>query len=367
MNTSLIILILSSFFASLILAILLMPKIIFIATKNKLLDTPDNERKVHKKIITNLGGIGIYISFLVVSLFSSITLMNFMQFGNISFFQKWHYIIISTLTLFITGVKDDLAGLSPSKKILAQAVAAFIVVFFADIRLNSFHGIFGIHELPYFISVIFTIIGIIFVTNSFNLIDGIDGLAGTIASIVLAILSVLFFANNNYNEAILSVSLLGASLGFLFYNMSPARIFMGDTGSLIIGFLIATFCIIFINDIHTDNRIFLYLTGSGGATLLTLALLIIPIFDTFRVFTIRILKGGSPFHADRNHLHHKLLDANFSHHQIVLTFSIVLLVLLAITYSLHFISTAIACIALFSSITVILVGFSIFLKPTKKD
>jgi cellulose synthase/poly-beta-1,6-N-acetylglucosamine synthase-like glycosyltransferase len=85
------------------------------------------------------------------------------------------------------------------------------------------------------------------------------------------------------------------------------------------------------------------------------------------VFTVRILKGGSPFHADRNHLHHKLLDANFSHHQIVHTFSIVFLVLLAITYSLHFISTAIACIALFSSITIILIGFSIFLKSTKKD
>jgi UDP-N-acetylmuramyl pentapeptide phosphotransferase/UDP-N-acetylglucosamine-1-phosphate transferase len=344
-----------------------MPRIIFIATKNRLLDTPDNERKVHKKIITNLGGIGIYISFLVVSLFSSITLMNFTLYGNISFFHKWNYIIISTLTLFITGVKDDLAGLSPSKKIFAQAVAAFIVVYFADIRLNSFHGIFGIHELPYFISVLFSVTGIIFVTNAFNLIDGIDGLAGTIASVILAILSLLFFANRNYNEAILSITLLGASMGFLFYNLSPARIFMGDTGSLIIGFLIATLCIIFINDIHTENRIFVYLTGSGGATLLTLALLIIPIFDTFRVFTIRILKGGSPFHADRNHLHHKLLDANFSHHQIVLTFSIVFLVLLAITYSLHFISTAIACIALFSSITVILIGFSIFLKPTKKD
>ena len=367
MNIFLIILILLSFISSLFLSSLLMPRIIFIATKNRLLDTPDNERKVHKKIITNLGGIGIYISFLVVSLFSSITLMNFTLYGNISFFHKWNYIIISTLTLFITGVKDDLAGLSPSKKIFAQAVAAFIVVYFADIRLNSFHGIFGIHELPYFISVLFSVTGIIFVTNAFNLIDGIDGLAGTIASVILAILSLLFFANRNYNEAILSITLLGASMGFLFYNLSPARIFMGDTGSLIIGFLIATLCIIFINDIHTENRIFVYLTGSGGATLLTLALLIIPIFDTFRVFTIRILKGGSPFHADRNHLHHKLLDANFSHHQIVLTFSIVFLVLLAITYSLHFISTAIACIALFSSITVILIGFSIFLKPTKKD
>jgi len=367
MNIFLIILILLSFISSLFLSSLLMPRIIFIATKNRLLDTPDNERKVHKKIITNLGGIGIYISFLVVSLFSSITLMNFSLYGNISFFHKWNYIIISTLTLFITGVKDDLAGLSPSKKIFAQAVAAFIVVYFADIRLNSFHGIFGIHELPYFISVLFSVTGIIFVTNAFNLIDGIDGLAGTIASVILAILSLLFFANRNYNEAILSITLLGASMGFLFYNLSPARIFMGDTGSLIIGFLIATLCIIFINDIHTENRIFVYLTGSGGATLLTLALLIIPIFDTFRVFTIRILKGGSPFHADRNHLHHKLLDANFSHHQIVLTFSIVFLVLLAITYSLHFISTAIACIALFSSITVILIGFSIFLKPTKKD
>jgi len=141
---------------------------------------------------------------------------------------------------------------------------------------------------------------------------------------------------------------------------------MGDTGSLILGFSLATLCIVFVKDIAISNQISNIITGTGGATLLTLALLIIPIFDTFRVFSVRILKGGSPFHADRNHLHHKLLDANFSHKKIALTFLFVFTFLIATTFGFHFISTAIACIALFSSITVILIGFSIFLKPTKK-
>ena len=362
-----LILLFTSFIASLLLAIFLMPRIIYIATKNRFLDTPDNERKVHDRIITNLGGIGIYLGFIVVSLFSSITLIKINELGSLPFFQNWYYIVIATFILFITGVKDDLAGLSPFKKFVAQAVAAFIVVYFADIRLLSFHGIFWINELPYITSIIFSIIGIIFVTNAFNLIDGIDGLAGSLASIILVILTILFTLNKNYNEAIISISLLGAVVGFLKFNLAPARIFMGDTGSLILGFSLATLCIVFIKDIATSNQISTIITGTGGATLITLVILIIPIFDTFRVFTIRILKKGSPFHADRNHLHHKLLDANFSHNQIVLTFSVVFLILLAITYSLHFISTAIACIALFTSIIFILLGFSLYLKPTKKD
>lgn len=361
------ILLLSSLIASLLLTAFIMPRIILIATKNRLLDLPDNERKVHDKIITNLGGIGIYIGFLVVALFSSITLMNIPDIGSIQFFNQWHYIIIATLILFITGVKDDLAGLSPYKKFIAQALAAFIVVYFADIRFTSFHGLFGIHELPYIVSIIFSVIGIIFVTNAFNLIDGIDGLAGTISALVLVILTFLFAANHNYNEAVISVTLLGSVIGFLKYNFSPAKIFMGDTGSLLLGFTLSTLCIVFIKDINNQNIINAVITGSGGATLITLALLIIPIFDTFRVFSIRILKKGSPFHADRNHLHHKLLDANFSHNQITATFSIVFLSLITITYSLHFISTGIACIALFTSILLILSGFSLYLKKTKKD
>ena len=362
-----LILLLSSLIASFLLSAFLMPRIIYIATKNRLLDRPDNERKIHDKIITNLGGIGIYIGFLVVALFSSITLMNIPDIGTIKFFNQWHYIVIATLILFITGVKDDLAGLSPYKKFIAQALAAFIVVFFADIRFTSFHGIFGINEIPYLLSVLFSVIGIIFVTNAFNLIDGIDGLAGTIAALVLVVLTILFSANKNYNEAIISITLLGSIVGFLKYNVEPARIFMGDTGSLLLGFTLSTLSIVFIKDINAQNLMSSIITGSGGATLITLVLLIIPIFDTFRVFSIRILKKQSPFHADRNHLHHKLLDANFSHNQIVLTFCLAFLFLLAITYALHFISTGIACIALFTSIILILFGFSLYLKTTKKD
>ena len=259
-----LILLISSFITSLFLAIFLMPRIIYIATKNRYLDTPDNERKVHDRIITNLGGIGIYMSFIVVSLFSSITLIKINDIGTIPFFQNWYYFVISTFILFITGVKDDLAGLSPFKKFVAQAVAAFIVVYFADIRLLSFHGIFGIQELPYLISILFSIIGIIFVTNAFNLIDGIDGLAGSLAALILAILSILFTLNKNYNEAIISITLLGAVLGFLKFNIAPARIFMGDTGSLGLGGALASLAILSRTELLLVliGGIFVIVTGS---------------------------------------------------------------------------------------------------------
>ncbi|XZF14760.1 MraY family glycosyltransferase [Chitinophagaceae bacterium MMS25-I14] len=293
-----------SFLGALALSWLSIPRIIYIAKRKRLFDMPDNQRKIHLKIIPNLGGVAIFFGFIIVA---SLTV-------NPILFTKWNYIAAATLVLFVTGIKDDLINLPPLKKMVAQFAAAAITTLFADIRLTSLHGFMGIYELPYAVSIAFTTLGCMFVTNAFNLVDGIDGLAGSIGILCCFILGIFLGMEGNVSAACVAFSLMGAIAGFLRFNFSPAKIFMGDTGSLLIGFTISVLCILFINSYSGGNAIFSNIVHTPKSALLfSLAVLFIPIFDTFRVFTTRSIKGHSPFRADRTHLHHYLLDLGFSH------------------------------------------------------
>jgi UDP-GlcNAc:undecaprenyl-phosphate GlcNAc-1-phosphate transferase len=286
---------------------LLMPRIIYVARKKKLFDLPDNFRKIHKDVVPNLGGIGIFFAYIIISaLFSR-------PIANIS----WNYIMAASLMLFLIGIKDDIVGLSPSKKFLAQLIASVLIVYYADIRLVSLHGILGVHTLPYWISIAFSIVGCIFVTNAFNLIDGIDGLAGSISMLCTLTLGIALAFQGNFNAACMAFALMGGILGFMRYNIAPAKIFMGDSGSLFIGFTISILCIKFINSFSPDAIFGKVVHSPKGALIIALSILFIPVFDSFRVFITRIAKGHHPFSADRTHLHHYLLDLGFSHSKIV--------------------------------------------------
>lgn len=296
------------FVSALVISLLSIPQIIMVATKKKLYDTPDNDRKVHLRVIPNLGGIGIFFGFITTA----------SLFISPDAFQKWNYIIASSLLLFLVGIADDLISLSPSKKFFTQFVAAFIVVCIADIRLKSLHGLLGVYiDLPYWWSVVFSIVGIIFVTNAYNLIDGIDGLAGSIAVLSTLMLGITLAGFGHPGAACLSFCLLGGIVGFLRYNISPAKIFMGDTGSLLIGFIISLLCIISVNSFNSAKPYAQFIHSSQGALIIGFSFLFVPVFDTFRVFTTRLLKGTSPFKADRTHLHHYLLDMGFTHTETV--------------------------------------------------
>lgn len=296
------------FVSALIISLASIPQIILVAAKKKLYDTPDGERKVHLRVIPNLGGIGIFFGFITTA----------SLFISPEAFPKWNYIIAASLLLFLVGIADDLISLSPSKKFFTQFVAAFIVVCVADIRLRSFHGVLGVYgELPYWWSVSFSIVGIIFVTNAYNLIDGIDGLAGSIGVLSTALLGVTLAGFGHPGAACLAYCLLGGIVGFLRYNISPAKIFMGDTGSLLIGFIISLLCIMAVNSFSPLASFATFVHSAEGALVIGLSVLFVPVFDTFRVFTTRLMKGSSPFKADRTHLHHYLLDMGFSHGQTV--------------------------------------------------
>lgn len=296
---------------STLLSLVAIPKIITLAVAKRLFDMPDNERKVHKRIVPYLGGVAIFGSACI----ASVLLLDH------SGFENWTYVRAATLLLFFVGIKDDISDLKATHKLVIQLLAAVMVVGLADIRLGNFYGIFGLHELPLWFSYVFSVIGIAFVTNAFNLIDGIDGLAGSIGAFASMVFGIFFALAGQAQFAVVSFTLFGAILGFLYYNRSPAKIFMGDTGSLFIGFMLAVLSVCFIN----SRQVYLLLAhnfhvdGPALKYTIVLAILFVPIFDTLRVFAMRAARGVSPFRADRHHLHHYLLDIGFSHNRIVFT------------------------------------------------
>jgi len=311
-----------SFSGSLILSILSIPKIIYIAKRKRLFDVPDNQRKIHTRTTPNLGGIAIFFSFMIITAL----------FINPVTFTQWNYFAAAALILFVTGIKDDLISLPPVKKLLAQFFAAFVTVYFADIRLTSLYGFLGIYELPELLSIAFSVVGCMFITNAFNLIDGIDGLAGAIGVLASGFFGVLLYLEGNYSVAIMAFSLMGAIMGFLRYNIAPARIFMGDTGSMVIGFSISVIAILFVRSFAVNPLLEGWIDMPKDTLIVTLSILFIPVFDTLRVFTTRSIKGRSPFRADRTHLHHYLLDLGFSHNRTVLSLLTANLIIIATSF-----------------------------------
>ncbi len=287
---------------SFLLVYLAIPSIIHVATKHQLFDNNIVERKNQRFGISRLGGIAIFCSLILTTLL-------FADFLNSS---VSNYLITAFILVFSVGLKDDLWGVNASTKFFVQLLAALTIVVLADIRITSMHGIFDIYLLPYWASVVFSALLIIFITNSFNLIDGIDGLVG-LTSMAISLIFGLFFANmDQYSYACISFTVAGASLGFLRFNMWPARIFMGDAGSMLIGLVVSVLAIKFIefNTVASHSQVFYQ-----SAPAICMAVLIGPIFDLMRVFLLRLWKKSSPFVADNNHIHHRLLRAGFTHLQ----------------------------------------------------
>lgn len=319
-----------------------LPVVIYLSFAKNLFVVP-NKRSSHKHKTPNLGGVGIFIGVVFTSCVIGSAVFNQDQLSQML------ALIAALFLLFFAGIKDDVNTLSPLKKLIIQIVATLIVLFSSNIRISSFYGIFGIEELPVIISYFFTVFVFIALINAYNLIDGIDGLAGGIALIVFSAYSYVFFVNNNYLGLVLSITIIGSMIAFLVFNLSSSRrkIFMGDTGSMVVGFLIAYVTAIVLNGNNLPNTIF------NNVPVIVLALLSYPILDTIRIFTIRILSGHSPFKADKNHMHHRLLQLGFSHIEstlIISFFAIVIVVFSLLTsnlqITLHFVIVALYAIGI---------------------
>jgi UDP-N-acetylmuramyl pentapeptide phosphotransferase/UDP-N-acetylglucosamine-1-phosphate transferase len=279
------------------------PTIIRVADEKGLFDLPD-ARKLHTKSIASLGGVGIFIGFLL-SLLLSVSL----QFN-----PEFQYFYAAALLVFFLGIKDDILVLSASKKFLGQLLAAAIVIHLAGIRIDSMHGFLGIHQLPDIISYPLSYMTVIVIVNAFNLIDGVDGLAGSLGILTTAVFGAYFTMAQMPSYALLSFSLTGALCAFLVYNYHPAKIFMGDSGSLLLGLVNAVLVIKFITVADSVNGSF-PITSSVA---IGFSILLIPLLDTLRVFSVRISQRRSPFSPDRNHIHHLLLDRGLNHSQVTL-------------------------------------------------
>lgn len=312
------------FVISFILSYLSLPLVIYVSVVKNLTASP-NSRSSHIKSTPHLGGLSIALSmFFVCSLMSTLVL----SYEQLKILMA---VCTSLVILFFVGLKDDIVGISPLKKLIAEVFATFLFISFTDIRIDSFHGIFFLEEIPLVLSYAFTIFVFIIIINSFNLIDGIDGLAGTVAIIISSFFSYYFYMNNAYLGLMLSVSLIGSLLAFLRYNVSSGKrkIFMGDVGSLIVGFVLAIMSIMLLSTQYLSSD------SIVNAPVIILALFAFPFFDTLRVFVVRTIRGNSPFSADKNHLHHKLLTFGYSHIQstsIIAIYCIMVLVL-AISFS----------------------------------
>lgn len=292
-----------------ILVLVGIPSIINTAIKFQLFDQTDSYRKIHGKNISRLGGVAIFSSF-------TITILLFATTVN---YQEANFLITSCIFLVGLGLKDDLYGVSAITKLILQLVVAIILVVLGNFRLTSWYGVFNLWEVNVFWGSLFSIAVIIFVNNAFNLIDGIDGLAGTLGAISTLSFGVFFALADELPYAFIAFAMFGSIAGFLIYNYAPARIFMGDTGSLIIGLVCVILAIKFIelNKISaTTNPYFL------SAPAIAVSVLIVPIFDSIRVFVIRILHGNHPFKGDRNHVHHRLQQLGFGTTNVVIILSI---------------------------------------------
>lgn len=270
-------------------------KILFIARERKIYDIPDNIRKIHGEEIPSLGGIGVFVGYIA-------TIPFFITQAG----MDWVVIITSTVILFFTGIYDDLMNMRPSKKLLAQFIASFITVRFADIRILWLPGI---ETLPYWLSIGLTTFLCTFFINVFNFIDGIDGLACMSGILYCGVLAALFITTGHTAEACISLCLVGATIGLLYFNYAPAKIYMGDTGSMLSGFSIFILTIFYVRFVSAAG----IQAGIFNASVLAAAILFYPVFDALRVFALRIKKGISPLHADRRHLHYYLLDTGMSH------------------------------------------------------
>jgi len=193
------------------------------------------------------------------------------------------------------------------------------------------YGFLGVHQIPYTASIILSLFTIIVITNSFNLIDGVDGLAGSLGLLTTLVFGIYFFYAGKSTYAVMAFALSGATIGFLLYNYSPAKIFMGDTGSLLLGLINSILVLKFIDVAGAAKSEF----PLESAPAIGVAILMIPLFDTLRVFGLRILDRRSPFSPDRTHVHHFLLDLGFSHRMITLTCVTVNIGFIALAYFLR--------------------------------
>lgn len=327
-----------AFLIAVVVALAITPGVIFLAAKTGAMDAPD-ARKVHKKPIPRIGGLGIYAAFMV----SMLTVMAFTDLSA-DVFHELAGLMVSGTMIVVLGLIDDYTNLPAKVKLAGQIAAACVLVAF-DVRIDFISDPFGDFLYLEVFAIPATIFWIVGLTNTVNLIDGLDGLAAGVATIAAVTIFLVALQQNFLLVAVLTAALAGAAIGFLYYNFNPARIFMGDTGSMFLGFMLAGISI--IGAVKSAATI---------ALIVPILALGLPILDTTFAI-VRRYRGGVPiFKPDKGHLHHRLLDLGFTQRQAVLLMYVISALLGLSAVALTEVSSTIAILIVCAVVAAVLFG-----------
>lgn len=265
-----------------------------------IVDKPDY-RKLQKTPVPVLGGVAVYWGIVIGA---GITSMAFHSHALLT------SIVALTVMIYI-GTLDDIQGLSPTLRLVIEILVVAFVAYMDQSSMNHFHGLFGIEKLPVYLSAPLCIVGSVGIINAINMIDGVDGLSSGFSMLACASFGALFVAAYNGPMIVMSMLGLGAIIPFFFHNVfgQKSKMFIGDSGTLMMGMLMSIFCMRILDNTSVVALRF----PKIGVVAFCLSVLSVPVFDTLRVMIGRIMKGVSPFHADRSHLHHLFLEIGFSH------------------------------------------------------
>ena len=323
-----LILIFTTLIISIMLGAMTIPNIVFISKKKKLFDT-FNSRKVHTKNISRLGGISflptIFVSFFLVLGIGGVLIENYEPFAlDRSIYSNFLLFVSGSILLFVIGVADDLVGIGFKIKFSFQIPCALLLSI-GGLYIDNFGGLFSTYEIHPVVGVSLTTLAIVLIVNAYNLIDGIDGLCSGLIGCVALFITIWSAVNGLVIYAMLGAALLGTVLVFLYFNLLGRRlkIFMGDAGSLLLGYVV---CFLIFSFIDLNGQVEYQVKNP---IIIALSLMFVPIFDTIRVFAERILTGKSPFHPDKRHIHHHIIALGFSHIKstlIIISFTVILTV-----------------------------------------
>jgi UDP-GlcNAc:undecaprenyl-phosphate/decaprenyl-phosphate GlcNAc-1-phosphate transferase len=293
------------FLTSFVVSLASIPSIIKVAKEKLLFDKPSEKRKIHTKSTPNLGGVAIFLGFYFSTL----------MFRVLCDSVELSALCAASVLLFFVALKDDLISTAPILRLFYQFLIAFIIVIVGQVYFGHIPFFESDGWLAWFINIVFSLVFIVAMINAVNFIDGIDGLAALVSFFIFVVFGAVFYQYGENSYAFISLALAGSTLGFLIFNWNPAKIFMGDIGSMLLGVFMAVFAIKLSN--MEPLRFGLVLVKNP--TTLAMALLVVPLMDMVTVIVIRLRLKMSPFNADKRHTHHRLLGLGFSQKGVTLT------------------------------------------------
>jgi UDP-N-acetylmuramyl pentapeptide phosphotransferase/UDP-N-acetylglucosamine-1-phosphate transferase len=315
-QTVLLVGILIAFAVALAVTALMHPRVAKFAQKRNIVDNP-NARKLQRNPVPVMGGVAVFFGLVSGLCVSGI-------FVNVNELLP---VIVAMSVMLCVGVIDDVSELSPWLRFVIEIAVVLMLIFTTHISLDSLQGLWGFYDLPLWLSAPLTVFAVVGMINAINLIDGVDGLSSGFCMIASIAFGVLFIMTGNYDMAVLTAITMGSLMPFFFHNVfgDRSKMFIGDGGSLMMGVAMSTYAVAVIS---VRDEAFDAMPDGMGLVAFTMAVMAVPVFDTLRVMTMRILRRTSPFRPDKTHLHHLFIDLGFSH--IATTLSVLSLNLLVV-------------------------------------